>query len=410
MMQYRTMKKTGDEVSALGFGAMRLSSNGRRIDEERAKSQILYSIDNGVNYVDTAFSYHHGASEPFLGRALSGGYRRKVRLATKLPHWLVKTREDMDRYLGLQLSRLSTDHIEYYLIHSLDGPSWDNLTRLGVADFLDRARQDGRIGARGFSFHGDKDSFKRIVDAYDWDFCQIQYNYLDVDCQAGKSGLEYAGSKGLGVIIMEPLRGGYLTSRVPPDVEALWSEAGVRRSPAEWALRWVWNHPEVTIVLSGMNDEKHIDENLRIADEALPESLTLKEMDLVRRAADTYRRIMKVGCTGCQYCMPCPAGVDIAGCFELYNNSFLPGGDKVAIFFYIARMMGAMSGTAANASLCVNCGKCLEKCPQNLAIPDLLSDVTGKFEKWWLKPAEYVLRTVVGFQRWAALRRAGRGS
>jgi predicted aldo/keto reductase-like oxidoreductase len=267
-MQYRTMKKTGDSLSVLGFGCMRLPLKGRKIDEERATKQVLYSIDRGVNYLDTAFPYHNGQSEPFLGRALQGGYRERVKLATKLPQWLVKTRADMDRLLNLQLEKLNTDHIDYYLIHSFDGTSWDNMVSLGVVDFLDRARKDGRIGARGFSFHGDKDAFRRIVDGYDWDFCQIQYNFLDVDCQAGKGGLEYAASKDLGVIIMEPLRGGYLTGKIPPEVEAIWNETDVKRSPAEWALRWVWDHPEVTLLLSGMNEEAHIDENLKIADEA----------------------------------------------------------------------------------------------------------------------------------------------
>lgn len=404
-MQYRTLEKTGDRLSILGFGCMRFPQRKGRIDEERATSQILYSIDHGVNYLDTWFSYHHGKSEPFLGRALAGGYREKVRLATKLPHWLVKNRTDMDRILALQLGSLNTDHIDYYLIHSLDGRSWENVAALGVADFLDRAQRDGRIGARGFSFHGDKDSFKHIVDSYDWDFCQIQYNFLDEACQAGRGGLEYAGRRGIGVVIMEPLRGGYLAEKVPPQVEVIWQEAETRRSPAEWALRWIWDHPEVTVVLSGMNEEKHIEENLRIADEALPRSFGQEELDLVRRAAEAYRSIMKVGCTGCQYCMPCPAGVDIAGCFELYNSAYLPGGRRVAHFFYIARMMGLMSGKASNAALCVNCGKCVDLCPQGLPIPELLKEITGEFEKIWVTPAKWLIKVMVAIQRWWKLRK-----
>jgi predicted aldo/keto reductase-like oxidoreductase len=403
-VQYRTIEKTGDRLSILGFGCMRLPQKKGKIDEERAARQILHAIDNGVNYIDTAFNYHDGKSEPFLGRALAGGYREKIKLATKLPHWLVKKPEDMDRILDLQLANLKTDRIDYYLIHSLDGASWDKVAGLGVVEFLEGAQQDGRIGARGFSFHGDKDAFKRIVDSYHWDFCQIQYNFLDEACQAGRGGLEYADRKGLGVIIMEPLRGGYLTEKVPSQVDAVWREAEVPRSPAEWALRWVWDHTEVTTVLSGMNEEKHIEENLRIAGEALPRSLEPEELDLVRRVAETYRSIMKVGCTGCQYCMPCPAGVDIAGCFELYNNAYLPGGRKVAQFFYVARTMGLMSGKASNASLCVNCGRCVDRCPQGLPIPDLLKQVSREFEKFWVTPAKWLLKAMVAFQRWWKLR------
>ena len=409
-MKYRTVKKNGDSLSILGFGCMRLPQIKGKIDEERAARQILHSIDRGVNYVDTAFPYHGGKSEPFLGRALANGYRHKVKLATKLPHWMVKTRADMDRYLNLQLERLNTDHIDYYLIHSLDGQTWKNVEAMGVADFLDRAQKDGRIGAGGFSYHGDKNSFRGIVDGYDWDVCQIQYNFLDENCQAGRRGLEYASSKDLGVIVMEPLRGGYIADKIPPQVEALWDEARIKRSPAEWGLRWVWNHPEVTLLLSGMNEEEHIEENLRIADEALPQSLDDGELELVGRVAETYRRVMKVGCTGCQYCMPCPAGVDIASCFELYNNAYLPGLKRVATFFYIARMMGAMSGKPSNASLCIDCGKCLDKCPQNLPIPDLLKEVRREFEKYWIKPATWLVKAVVAFQRWSSLRRTRRDS
>jgi predicted aldo/keto reductase-like oxidoreductase len=403
-VQYRTIEKTGDRLSILGFGCMRLPQKKGKIDEDRATRQILYAIDNGVNYVDTAFNYHDGKSEPFVGRALAGGYRQKIKLATKLPHWLARNREDMDRILSLQLANLKTDHIDYYLIHSLDGASWEKVTGLGVVEFLERAQRDGRIGARGFSFHGDKDSFKRIVDSYDWDFCQIQYNFLDEACQAGRGGLEYAAKKGLGVIIMEPLRGGYLTQKVPPQVKAIWSEAETSRSPAEWALRWVWDHPEVTTVLSGMNEEKHIEENLRIADGASARSLKPEELDLVERAAAAYRVTMKVACTGCQYCMPCPAGVDISGCFELYNNAYLPGGRRVAQFFYIARTMGLMGGKPSNASLCVNCGRCIERCPQGLPIPDLLEQVSREFEKFWVTPAKWLLKVVVELQRWWKLR------
>ena len=274
-MLYRTMPKNGDRLSILGFGAMRLPLKGRKIDEPRATAQIRLAIDRGINYIDTAMPYHGGASEPFLGRALADGYRQKVKLATKLPHWDVRERADMDRLLNLQLQNLRTDTIDYYLIHQLGLGDWQRLQGLGIADFLNRARQDGRIVNAGFSFHSGFDEFTAIIEAYDWDFCQIQYNYLDEQHQAGTRGLEFAARKGLGVIVMEPLRGGNLARKMPPAIEEIFAEADTKRTPVEWGLRWVWNRPEVITVLSGMNEEAHIEENLRIADEAQPDSLTV---------------------------------------------------------------------------------------------------------------------------------------
>ena len=299
---------------------MRFSVKDGKIDRDKAKRQVHYAIDHGVNYIDTAWTYHLGENEPFLGRILAGGYREKVKLATKLPSWIIKSRKDMDRILNAQLDRLRTDHIDYYLVHSLIGTLWDRLESLGVTDFLDRAKADGRIKNAGFSFHGSVGDFKRIVDAYPWGFCQIQYNFLDRKNQAGIEGLKYAASKNLGVIVMEPLRGGKLTRFIPPEIKEIWNEAEIKRTPAEWGLRWVWNRPEVTVVLSGMNEESHIEENLRIADEAYPNSLTEAELQLVKRVEQKYRELMKIGCTGCRYCLPCPSGVDIPGCFEIYDN------------------------------------------------------------------------------------------
>ena len=407
-MLYRTMQKTGDRLSILGFGAMRLPQLDGKIDEARATRQIRHSIDQGVDYIDTAWGYHRGASEPFVGRALADGYREKVRLATKLPHWAVRSREDMDRFLAQQLERLRTDRIDYYLIHSLDGPGWQRMASLGVIDFLEKAKRDGRIVNRGFSFHGTKEDFRRIVDAYDWDFCQIQYNYLDEHSQAGREGLEYAAAKGLGVVVMEPLRGGKLASGLPPEVESIFGGAAVRRTPAEWALRWIWDHPGVTIVLSGMNDETHIEENLRIAGEAHPNSLTADELQVVGRAAQAYRGSMKIGCTGCQYCMPCPAGVDIQGCFDQYNQVHMPGNKRLTRFFYVVRMGGAMTGKASNASLCKECGNCAKACPQDLPIPDLLKDVSKEFEGFWFKPKVWFLRRGLAVQSWLAAHRPRR--
>lgn len=410
-MLYRTVEKTGESLSILGFGAMRLPGTKGKIDEERATKQIRYAIDQGVSYVDTAWGYHKGRGEPFLGRALGDGYRERIKLATKLPYWVIRSRQDMDYYLARQLDRLNTDHIDYYLVHSLDGPGWQSMEALGIRDFLTKAKHDGRIVNRGFSFHGDKEAFRHIVDAYDWEFSQIQYNYLDVHNQAGREGLRYAASKGLGVIVMEPLRGGKLAGNLPPQVQAIFNEADIRRSSAEWALRWVWNHPEVTVVLSGMNDESHIDENLRIADQAYADSLTDQELRIVDRAAEAFRGLMKIGCTGCQYCMPCPAGVDIQGCFDSYNQRHMFGEKRTAQFFYMVRLGGAMSGKASNASLCTACGKCVEACPQGLQIPSLLKDVRKEFEGFWFKPLVRLIRLGVTLRaRWNANRPGRRSS
>ncbi|MGB9940235.1 aldo/keto reductase [Methanosarcina sp.] len=381
-MLYRKMPQKGDELSLLGFGCMRLAmkENGK-IDEERATRQVRYAIDHGVNYIDTAWPYHMGESEPFLGRALAGGYREKVKLATKLPSWTIKNTDDMDRILNAQLERLRTDHIDYYLVHGLVGALWDKMEKLDVLSFLDRAKADGRIINAGFSFHGSIEDFKRIVDAYPWAFCQIQYNFLDEKNQAGTEGLEYAASKGLGIIIMEPLRGGKLTDPVPPEVQEIWNEAPVKRTPAEWALRWIWNHPEVTVVLSGMNEESHIEENLRTAAEAYPNSLNEAELQLVKRVEQKYRQLMKTGCTGCRYCLSCPSGVDIPGCFEIYDNFYLSGNEKEAKLMYAAKPGGIIRGDVPGyASQCVQCGQCVEKCPQHLDIPPLLEAVAEKFE------------------------------
>jgi uncharacterized protein len=379
-MLYRTVPKTGDRLSILGFGCMRLpSTRGGGVDESRAIRQIRHAIDSGVNYLDTAPIYHFGRSQQVLAKALADGYREKVRIATKLPHWEVFERADMDRILDGQLAIFRTDHIDYYLLHSLAGKSFRIMRDLGVLEFLDAAKKDGRIINAGFSFHGNVAEFKEIVDAYDWQFCQIQYNYLDEQNQAGTEGLQYAASKGLAVIIMEPLRGGNLAGRVPESVQKIWEGAPVKRSPAEWGLRWVWDHKEVTVVLSGMNDEAHIDENLRVAGEALRGSLTPEERGLIGRVRDEYRRLMRVGCTGCGYCMPCPAGVDIPGCFASYNAHALFPRDPAGRFQYIARHGGLM-GEKSCAGLCRQCGKCAKACPQALPIPSLMKDVSRDME------------------------------
>ena len=381
-MLYRKMPKSGDELSILGFGAMRLpTKEDGSIDEEKATEMIRHAVDNGVNYIDTAWPYHMGESEPFLARALADGYREKVKIATKQPQWMVKKPEDMDKFLNAQLEKLKTEHIDYYLIHSLVGSSWENIRGLGVLDFLERAKADGRIVNAGFSYHGSQDDFAPIIDAYDWDFCQIQYNFLDENVQAATAGLEYAASKGLGVVIMEPLRGGNLADPVPQEIMDIWNEADTKRSPVEWALRWVWNHPQVTVVLSGMTEPSHVEENLKIAKEGLANSLSEKELLLVDRVAEKYAELMKINCTGCRYCMPCPEGVDIPACFEMYNNLHMFGEEDRLKMMYAAKLGGVLRGAKTNfASQCVQCGKCLDACPQQIQIPDMLEKVAEEFE------------------------------
>ena len=380
LMPYRKVPKTGDELSILGFGYMRLpSKNGGGIDEERAIRQLRYAIDKGVNYVDTAPAYHFGKSEKILARALSEGYREKVRIATKLPPWSVHSSDDMNHILSTQLSTLHTDYLDFYLLHSLTKASWEKMKNLGALGFLDSAKKDGKIKNAGFSFHGDPATFKEIIDSYDWDFCQIQYNYLDEHNQAGTEGLEYAAGKKIAVMVMEPLRGGNLAVNVPDEVKKIWDESPVNRSPAEWALRWVWNHPEVTLVLSGMNNELHIDENLRVVGEAFPNSLSQPELILVARVRDTYQRLMKVHCTGCGYCMPCPAGVDIPGCFALYNAHCLFPHDASARFHYMSRHGGLLSNVSY-AGLCRECGKCVKICPQHIPVPARLREVSQEMD------------------------------
>ncbi|TAJ45060.1 aldo/keto reductase [Methanofollis fontis] len=374
-MQYRSVPKNGDRLSALGFGAMRLPTRFGRIDEERAIRQIRGAIDRGVNYIDTAYPYHNGESEKLLAKALADGYRERVFVADKLPPWLVKGRQDMDRILDVQLKRLGTDHIDYYLLHSLEARSWKKLQDLDVISFLEDARAAGKIRNIGFSFHGDRKTFREIVDAYDWTFCQIQYNYLDEEIQAGTEGLHYAASKGLAVMIMEPLRGGMLGRNVPDEVQAVYDDAGIARSPAAWALRWVWDHPEVTVVLSGMNDEENITENIATCEEALPGAMTDAEHAVVERVAATYKAKIRVGCTGCAYCMPCPFGVNIPQCFASYNQYHMGGNRMMIRAFYIMQVIG-FDDNPSNASLCRKCGKCMKACPQGIAIPDELEKVS----------------------------------
>ena len=386
-MQYRTIPKTGDALSVLGFGAMRFPTRLKIIHESQAERLLTQAVDGGVNYIDTAFLYHQGQSEPLLGKLLSRtGLRQKVRLATKLPHWMTRNPKQMADMLDRQLRRLKTDVIDYYLIHNIHGATWEIAKSHGVIEFLDRAKEQGKIRNAGFSFHGEARDFAPIVDDYDWTFCQIQYNFLDTGQQAGTQGLEYAASKDLGVIIMEPLRGGNLAKTPPPAVARIWDSASEKRSPAAWALGWIWNHPQVTCVLSGMNHSDQIHENLALAEKSLPGHFSPAELDRVDRAVAAFNKVMRVGCTGCQYCLPCPAGVDIPRCFDLYNarHAFK---DPSARLFYIGLLGGFQTGKTALASACKDCGACVKKCPQSIDIPRELEAVAADMEGWWTRPA-----------------------
>ncbi|AKI97474.1 aldo/keto reductase [Kosmotoga pacifica] len=372
-MLYREMRKTKEKVSILGFGCMRLPTIDGKIDRKKASEMLSYAIENGVNYLDTAYPYHNGESESFLGEFLKNGYRDKIFLATKLPTWLIKTREDMDKYLDEQLKRLQTDHIDFYLLHGLNEERWDNLKNLKFNEFLESAIADGRIRHTGFSFHDSLEVFKNIVDSYDWSVCQIQYNYLDVDYQAGKEGLKYAAERGLSVIVMSPLRGGKLASSIPNEAMDLFKHLG--KSPTYWALRWVWDHPEVSLVLSGMSELSQVIENLQIAKDGLPNSLTSDELHTIDRVMEIYKSKMKISCTSCKYCQPCPNGVNIPFAFQQYNNAFIFDDLKGAKQTY-----NMFTEPEQRASNCIECGLCETQCPQNLPIIKLLKEVAATFE------------------------------
>jgi len=381
-MKYRTNSKNGDRLSQLAFGCMRLPR-----DEREAARLVHSAIDQGVNYFDTAYIYP--GNEALMGRLLSNGYRDKVHIATKMPPYLIKKQEDLDKIFHTQLTRLQTDRIEYYLIHMLpDIVEWNRLQNIGILDWISQKKQNGQIKNIGFSYHGGVPEFLQLVDAYSWDFCMIQYNYYDVNSQAGNKGLLYAAEKGIPLMIMEPLRGGRLVTQLPSDVAALWEQARIQRSPAEWALRWVWNHPQVLTVLSGMNTQATLEENIRIASEAEPNSLLSDELALFDEARRLFMQKTLVPCTGCNYCMPCPFGVDIPMCFSAYNDRTMIGNLR-AWFNYILRTNNH------NASLCTRCGKCETHCPQSIPIRDRLAEVSRKMERFPYKPARFAIRKVM---------------
>jgi len=377
-MQYRSFGKLDWKASALGFGCMRLPStdgkqNTANIDEPAALRMVRHAIDSGVNYLDTAYVYHEGQSEVFVGKALKDGYREKVKLATKLPVWMVESPADFDRLLNEQLARLETDHIDFYLLHALGHERWNDVVL--KHDLLGRAQAalaDGRIRHLGFSFHDNYEAFEEIVNGTDlWEFCQIQYNYMDTENQAGVRGLKLAADKGLAVIIMEPLMGGRLADP-PKDILAAMENFPVRRTPAEWALDWLWDQPEVSLVLSGMSTMQQVEDNLQYADAARIGLFTPADQALISEAKLKYRARIAIPCTKCGYCLPCPNGVNIPGNFEYYNFSSLYDDLAGARFRYNVFLQEGQ-----RASGCVECGMCEPLCPQAIPIAEWMPKVSA---------------------------------
>lgn len=382
LMKYRKFGKLDWEVSALGFGAMRLPTIGSdqmNVDEPEAIRMIRYAIDHSVNYLDTGYPYHGGQSERIVGKALKDGYRERMKLATKMPVRMVERSEDFDRFFNEQRERLKVDKFDFYLFHGLRSSTWPQVRDMGIFKWAEDKLSKGLFDYLGFSFHDEYDVFKEIVDSYDnWTLSQVQYNYMDVDYQAGRRGVEYAAKKGLAVVVMEPIRGGKLSRTPPTKVAEVWKDASIERSQAEWALQWVWNQPEVSVALSGMSTMDQVVENVAVADRSGPGILTAEELTLIDRVREAYKGSHPIPCTTCGYCMPCPNGVEIPRIFEAYNEAEIYGDTRMGRAFYQGlRPFGLTAEQRANN--CIECGQCEEACPQNIEIID------------WLKKAHEVL-------------------
>lgn len=388
-MNYRK-DRYGNDLSILGYGCMRFTQNGGKIDIDKAEREIMAAYRAGVNYYDTAYVYP--GSEAALGQILTKNQiRDKVKIATKLPHYLIKSGDSMEKYFSEQLARLQTDYVDYYLMHMLtDVETWERLKSLGIIEWLEEKKKSGAIRQVGFSYHGNSDMFCKLVDAYDWDFTQIQYNYMDEHSQAGRRGLDYAHEKGLPVIIMEPLRGGRLVNKLPEQAVRIFEEYPVKYTPVQWALRWLWNQPEVTCVLSGMNSEEMVADNVHTASTVSVGEFTDREEKMLQQVVQVINEKMKVGCTGCGYCMPCPKNVDIPGTFAAYNRYYTDG-KRTAFKEYI--MCTAMRKTSTAASNCMECGKCEKHCPQHIEIRKELKNAKKKLEN-------PVYRIVRQFVKW----------
>lgn len=388
IMQYRRDKK-GNAISLLGYGCMRFTKKGGSTDIDKAEKEVMAAIRAGVNYLDTAYVY--AGNEAVVGEILSrNGCREDIYLATKLPHYLVKSVDGAEKMFQEELRRLKTDYIDYYLMHMLtDIPTWEKLKKLGMAEWIEEKLASGQIRNIGFSYHGRADVFKQLVDAYDWDFCQIQYNYMDEHSQAGVEGLHYAYAKGLPVIIMEPLRGGRLVDLLPESAKQLFLKDEEKRTPAELAFKWLYSQPEVTCVLSGMNSMEMVEQNIKTASEAYVGCLTESDKELIRQVKCEIEKHVKVSCTGCGYCMPCPKGVDIPGTFRCYNAMYSEG-KKSGRKDYLR--CTAFRKDTASASQCVGCGKCESRCPQQIAIRKELKNAAGELESFRYKVMKKAIR------------------
>ena len=386
-MKYRK-DKYGNDISVLGFGCMRFRRSGGSIDLEEAERELLRAIDAGINYFDTAYIYP--GSEAALGEIFAKNQvREKVYIATKLPHYLIKSREGMERLFNEHLKRLKTDYIDYYLMHMLtDVQTWEKLKRMGVLDFLEEKKRSGAIRQIGFSYHGNANMFCQLVDAYDWDFCQIQYNYMDEHTQAGRKGLQYAAEKGLPVVIMEPLRGGKLVNRLPQQAADVFAAYSVQHTPAQWAFKWLWDQKEVTCVLSGMNSMEMLEDNIQTACTTQAGELTDADRQMLSRVVAAINANMKVGCTGCGYCMPCPKGVDIPGAFAAYNRVASEGKFAGLREHFMCSAARQDSTAAYN---CIGCGKCEKHCPQGIQIRQELKNVKKTLEGPLYKTARKVV-------------------
>ena len=375
-MQYR-LDKYGNELSVLGFGCLRFPQKNGKIDMDATREQIRLAVEEGVNYFDTAYVY--SGSEAALGEILeSEGLREWVKIATKLPHYLIKSRAGLEKMFREELKRLRTDHVEYYLMHMLcDLDTWERLKKMGIEEWIASKKASGEIGQIGFSYHGSTDMFCRLVDAYDWDFCQIQYNYLDEHSQAGRRGLYHAAAKGLPVIIMEPLRGGKLVNLLPGEARRIFAESGKDWTSAQWGLRWLWDQKEVTVVLSGMNSREMVLENIRTACDAQVGAFAEGEQAVIAKVVDAINEKVKVGCTGCGYCQPCPKHVDIPGAFAAYNRYHTESRAGARREYLKCTLFRK---THTNAGNCIGCGKCEKHCPQGIEIRKELQNVQRELE------------------------------